>query len=207
MPVMTRNMVDFKDEILTKIDEKFNDFKIAIIGEIRDQIKQNVSEALEKEIKKREELKSTICMLHEHVKKYQKQVNELKDRQNELEQYGRRLCIRIDGVPMAENETSNDVLQNVKSFIEESSSEILDVAIDRAHRIGKAYTDKTSGRKCKNTIVRFTTFRHRTMFYHSRKYLKRNVKVKLDLTKKTLFDFYRRNAVSKEKRSCQICNG
>ena len=27
-------------------------------------------------------------------------------------------------------------------------------------------------------------FRHRTMFYHSRKNLKRNVKVKLDLTKK-----------------------
>ena len=87
-------------------------------------------------------------MLQEHVKNYQKQVNELKDSQAELEQYGRRLCIRIDGVPMVENETSNDVLQNVKSFIEESSSEIPDAAIDRAHRIGKASTDKTSGVKC-----------------------------------------------------------
>ena len=123
-------------------------------------------------------------MLQEHVKNYQKQVNELKDSQDELEQYGRRLCIRIDGVPMAENETSNDVLQNVKSFIEESSSEIQDVAIDRVHRIGKAYTDKTSGVKCKSIIVRFTTFRHRTMFYYSKKNLKRNVKVKLDLPKK-----------------------
>ena len=37
---------------MTKIDEKFNDFKIAIIAEIREQIKQEVSEALEKEIKK-----------------------------------------------------------------------------------------------------------------------------------------------------------
>ena len=84
-PVMTRNMVYLKDEILLKIDEKFNDFKIAIIAEIRDQIKQEVSEALEKEIKKREELESTVCMLQEHVKNYQKQVNELKDSQNELE--------------------------------------------------------------------------------------------------------------------------
>ena len=48
MPVMTRNMVDLKDEILAKLDEKFNDFKVAIIAEIRDQIKQEVSEALEK---------------------------------------------------------------------------------------------------------------------------------------------------------------
>ena len=30
MPVMTRNMVDLQDEVLIKLDEKFNDFKIAI---------------------------------------------------------------------------------------------------------------------------------------------------------------------------------
>ena len=58
-------------------------------------------------------------------------MNELKASQDELEQYGRRLSIRIDGVPVAENETSNNVLQNVRSIIEESSSEIPDVAIDR----------------------------------------------------------------------------
>ena len=63
MPVMTRNMFDLKDEVLTKIEEEFNDLKIVIITEIRDQIKQEVSEALEKEIKKKEELESTICML------------------------------------------------------------------------------------------------------------------------------------------------
>ena len=79
MPVMTRNMVDLQDKILTKNDEKFNDFKTAMIAEIS---------------------------------------------QDELEQYGRRLCIRIDSVPVAENETSNDVLQNVKSIIEESSSDV-----------------------------------------------------------------------------------
>ena len=67
---------------------------------------------------------STVCLLQGHVKKYQEQVNELKANQGEWEQYGRRLCIRINGVPVAENETSNDVLQNVKSIIEESSSDV-----------------------------------------------------------------------------------
>ena len=37
----------------------------------------------------------------------------------------------IHGVPVTENETSNDVLQNVKSITEESSSGMPDVAIDR----------------------------------------------------------------------------
>ena len=43
---------------------------------------------------------------------------------------------------MAKNEKSNDVLQNVTSIIEESSSEIPDFAIERVHQFSKVYTDK-----------------------------------------------------------------
>ena len=85
---------------------------------------------------------------------------------------------------MAKNETSNDALQNAKSILEESSSKIPDVAIYTTQRIGKVYANKTSGVKFKSIIVWFTTFQHRTIFYHSRTNLKRNVKLKLDLTKK-----------------------
>ena len=59
-------------------------------------------------------------------------------------------------------ETSNNVFQNIKLIIEESISEIQDDAIDRAHRVGKAHTYKTSGVKYKGIIVGFTTFRHRS---------------------------------------------
>ena len=52
-------------------------------------------------------------------------MKEIKDSQAELEQYRRKLGIRIDGVPMAEKETSNNVFQNVKLIIEEPSSEYL----------------------------------------------------------------------------------
>ena len=173
MPIMTGNMVDLKDEIVTTKDKKFNDFTIMIIGE---EITQGISESLEKIIEKKEELKFTVYMVQGHVPNYQTQVNELKDNQNELEQCDRRLYIRVDGVQIAENRTSNDVLQNVKSIIENSSSKIADAAIDRSHRIGKAYTNKTFGVKCKSIIVWFTTFRHRTMFYRYRKNLKSNVR-------------------------------
>ena len=184
MPVITRKMSDLKEEILAKIEEKFQDFKSSLIAEIREQIKKEVSETLDKEIEKRKEFESTVSMLQEHVKLYQKQMNELKDKHDGLEQYGRRLCVRIDSVPSIENETSNDVFENVKGLIEESKSEIPEVAIDRAHRIDKEYTDSTSEKKCKSIIARFTNFRHRNMFYYGRKNLKHKVKVKLDLTKK-----------------------
>ena len=55
----------------------------------------------------------------------------------ELEQYGRRLCVRIDGIPTIDNETSDEVLDKVKSLIKETSCDIPDVVIGRAHRIGK----------------------------------------------------------------------
>ena len=68
----------------------------------------------------------------------------------------------------------------MKSLITESGCEIPDVVIGRAHRIGRGYKDKTP---CKSIIVRFSTFRHKTLFYRNRNKLK-NAKVRLDLTKK-----------------------
>ena len=98
-------------------------------------------------------------MLQEYVKSYQKQGNELKDILDKLEQYGRRWSIRIDGVPMAKNETSNNFLQNVKSIIEKSNSEIPNAAMDRIHRTGKMETDKSSGvNYCNYSVVNYSVY-------------------------------------------------
>ena len=59
-----------------------------------------------------------------------------------MEQYGRRLCVRTDGVPTVDNETSVEVLDKVKSSINETSCDIPDAVIDRAHLIRKDYNDK-----------------------------------------------------------------
>ena len=63
-----------------------------------------------------------------------------------------------------------------------------DVVIDRALRIGKKYRDKRSNLSCKRIIVRFTTFRHRTIFYRNRNKLKK-AKIKIDLRKRR-YDIY-----------------
>ena len=96
----------------------------------------------------------------------------------ELEQYGRRLCIRV-GVPTTDNETLEEVLKKVQSLINE------------AECIGNEYKDRKTNAFCKSIIVRFTTFRHQTMFYRDRSKLKDNAKVKLDLTRKRYMTFTR----------------
>ena len=73
----------------------------------------------------------------------------------EIEQYGRRLCLRIDGVSTVKNESSDDVLEFTKSLFKVTVSGNV---LDRAHRIGPSYTDGITSIKCKSIIVRFTTF-------------------------------------------------
>ena len=80
----------------------------------------------------------------------------------------------------------DDVNSNMiwsKSLFKEAKVAVPDAVFDRARRIGPSYTDKITSKKCKNIIIRFTTFGHRTLFYRARKNLKSGFKVKLDITK------------------------
>ena len=63
MPVNTRTMNDLKDEILSKIDDKFSEFKLDILAELKQQLKVKVAEAFKNELKIREELESTVSVL------------------------------------------------------------------------------------------------------------------------------------------------
>ena len=66
--------------------------------------------------------------------------------------------------------------------MQQADCDIPEVVIDRVHRIGKGYVEKNSKKLCKSIIIRFSIFRHRTKVCRIRSKLKKNVKVKLDLT-------------------------
>ena len=69
-----------------------------------------------------------------------------------LEQYGRRLCLRILDVDGDDSETSDDVFDKCTKLFNKLELDIPEACIYRAHRIGK----KTPGR-VRPIIVRFTT--------------------------------------------------
>ena len=70
-------------------------------------------------------------------------------------------------------ERSDEVLDQVRQLFEEEEVTIPDAVLDRAHRVSKNNHD---------VIVRFASFRHRTLFYRKHKTLK-GKSVHLDLTK------------------------
>ena len=86
-------------------------------------------------MKKREELESTVSVLQQDVMICQNQIKEMQQENEELEQYGRRLCLRVHGVPTVDNETSDEVLDKVKPLIKETRCDIPNVFINKAYRI------------------------------------------------------------------------
>ena len=74
-------------------------------------------------------------------------------------------------------------MEKVINIVKESEAEIPESVLDRAHRIGPTYTGNDTGKKMQSIIVRFTTFRHKTLFYKNRKKIKSGARIRLDLTK------------------------
>ena len=166
------------DELREVLDEKLCEFKEELLSEIKNDIMKEVKNLLKEKDDKIEQLDSTVHMLQQQVSNLKQMCTKI----NDLEQYGRRQCLRIDGVPYDKKEDSDAVLLKVKDLVKEAEVNIPDSCLDRAHRIGKPYFDKDRT-KHQSIIVRFSTFRHRTLLYRGRKKIKNNVKIKLDLTK------------------------
>ena len=207
--MITRRMEDKLEELKSYFNTKFNEQEESLTKTFN-----NIIADLKKEITKeiQHEVSKQCKQLDSENKMLKKQVVELRElninnqsRNEELEQYGRRLCLRIDGVPTVKNESSNDVLEFTKSLFKEAKVEVPDNVLNRAHRIGPNYTDRITSKKCKSIIVRFTTFRHRTLFYRARKNLKSGFKVKLDLTKSRFNLLKKANNHVKEIPAISFC--
>ena len=98
-----------------------------------------------------------------------------------MEKCSRRQCLRIEGIVKPQKEKTEDVTNIVKECFPEADIDIPDTVLDRAHRIGPVYKDE-SDQNLEGIIVKFSNFRHRSMFRKNRKKLKRGKRVRIDLT-------------------------
>ena len=100
------------------------------------------------------------------------------------EQYSRRACLRIHGIPLPKKaESATDCMSKVKEVFKEIEVTVPDEAIDRAHRIGAKVKDDNTGEVRQAMIVKFLRWKHRTAVYKGRKKSK-DKKILLDLTAK-----------------------
>ena len=180
------------EELKRSIEDRFDKQKDSlreIISEICpalfDSFKKDLKEEIKKEIAEQiTKISSENCMFPNQILELKQANVKLQNDLDELEQYGRRSCIRIDGIPEVSNESSEDVFNSIVDMFVRVGIEDIEQNIDRAHRIGKSYHHKKSKKKCKSIIVKFSSFRYRTKAYRQKKNLDDGVTAHVDLTKK-----------------------
>ena len=163
------------------IDEQLAAMKNEILSEQRDLI-NTLREDLIKERDERKDLEETVAMLRQQVKNLIHLQGKTESYCEQNEQYSRRVSLRIDNIPMAKNESSADCFSKVKKVLSDLDVNIPDVVIDRAHRVGKPTKTKKWGDN-HTMIVRFSTYRHRSILYRARKG-QHKYGIRLDLTSK-----------------------
>ena len=164
------------------------------VGEINRAVEEGINSITECVVNKNSEVgeggeyAQSIKSVQEQVNKILVQNEKLKEenaklinRIDDLEQYGRRLSLRIYNVPMQGKENMRD---KVFKIISDANIDIPSFAIDRAHRIGKIKRSET-GETSQAVIVRFISFHFRTLVYRAREKMV-GYKFYLDLTKTRL---------------------
>lgn len=98
------------------------------------------------------------------------------------EQY---VCFRIEDILLKSEETADNIYEKVGDLLKIKYPYVPVSCFDRAHRVGPEYKPYKDKKKCCGMIVRFVSYRHRTLFYRKRKNLK-DVRIKLDLSKQKM---------------------
>lgn len=120
-----------------------------------------------------------------HFAAMENRLNVLEQRSDDAEQYSRRSCLRIYGIPLPKRsqENASNCMEKVKKVFKEINVVVPDDAIDRAHRIGKKVKDSDTGEVGQAMIVKFLSWKHRSSVYRSRKETD-DKRISLDLTTK-----------------------
>ncbi len=153
-----------------------------------DKIEIKVNEIIQTEIQKSvkplvdklEACERKLAVYEAHFQGLEKRMADYEEKLDDAEQYSRKSCIRIYGIPLSsDSENSEACIGKVKQIFEEIEVDVPDEGIDRAHRIGKKYIK--NGRQEQAMIVKFTSWRYRTAVYRARKKAS-NKFIQLDLT-------------------------
>ena len=151
---------------------------------INQTILEEVKKATEPLHAKIKELELKHAVYEAHFSGTEQRLAKAESSLDDAEQYSRRACLRIYGIPLpSSSESAAACVSKVKDVFQEIDVAVPDEVIDRAHRIGKKVENKQTGVKDQAMIVKFTSWRHRTAVYRGRKKLQ-DKRIQLDLTSK-----------------------
>ena len=129
----------------------------------------NLVKKLEEKDKKIEDLEKKVHDLELKAEYSEKRYELLERRLDDSEQYSRRTSLRISGIPLDGKETGDESLKKVKEEVAKLGVKIIDLEFDRAHRVGFQKDRQGNELRERQMIVKFSSFRARTLVYRNRK--------------------------------------
>ena len=171
------NKAYFKD-LIKPLNEGQKDI-LQMFEEFKNEVVVKLQEKIFQQDEKIQILESKIELKNNLIEK-------LLVKTDDVEQYSRRSCLRINGVAYDESK-SEDVSSLVADCYKSVGVAFDPNCIDRCHRIGKPITNTTTGQVTKQIIVRYQSWNSRTSFYKKRPKWKpgqNSFSVSLDLTQR-----------------------
>ena len=148
---------------MLKLSELLKDtFRSEIVGLV-DNIVHGVITGLRERITT---LESSNKNLQDANDKLTARVAALEAQADQAEQYSRRNCLRISGIPETTGENTDNIVLSIANDID---SEVRLQDIDRSHRVGNLNKKRSKPREI---IVKFSTYRARANFYQQRTLMK-----------------------------------
>lgn len=147
-----------KEETISKIRE-----------EVVPDIKQELYESISMDAKSS---KHDIAKLHDDIQELQSINRNLAKQLDDAEQYSRRNCLLLHGLPESKDEnTTTKSLNHINNHLKLN---ITHDQIDRTHRIGKRHTEPTAEGKPKHRpiIIKFVSYQQRQQVFRVKKVLK-----------------------------------
>ena len=196
---MTRSQTKLNEELKAYLEElisplaRKDDLKgLATVQSIN----QSLVNLEKKLLNKIDELQQKISQLEEKVNRLEENLtiykndNELLSRKiDDAEQYGRRMCLRIEGIDLDENETPSRCIEKVvKTLRVDLNIEVTPEELERAHRIGpKKAVDHGVEKQHAQMIIKVFKWETRNRIYRARKDgHSKGISVRLDFTKRRL---------------------
>ncbi|XP_038062513.1 uncharacterized protein LOC119733004 [Patiria miniata] len=169
-------------------------FVDSIASAVQETIAQNVYEATSTDINKHSD---QLEKMHNQNRKISDQNDQLKQEIGDLEQYSRRNCLLIHGIPETPNENTDKISLEVLNNKLKLDLHLHD--LDRSHRLGKprkSTTPSGAPQRPRPVIVKFTSYRSRSLVFANKRHLKgSSVHITENLTK-------RRHEPYQEARRC-----
>jgi len=130
-------------------------------------------------------LRDQITSLSDKIKILESEKTAVDDRLDEAEQYSRRSCLRISGIPETPEENTDDL---IIKLAQACGTQLTLSDIDRSHRVRPKHTRSSSTSRPNVIIVKFVSYRSRSSFLRGKSKLKesadyRGVFINEDLTR------------------------